>query len=84
MEPEAGSHSGRADVFYKNDIMPCEPQITADATLIRIFGEDVREQGGILYANKEIWEETNKELAFNGNTESFRKYNNENLIVCLG
>lgn len=51
-----------------------EPKKAVDEELIRLFGEDVREQGGILYADEKIWYETNKELAFNGNSEPFRKW----------
>lgn len=82
LEPGARRHSGPADVFFKSGIMPSEPEKSKDAALIRLFGEDVREQGGILYADENIWYETNKELAFNGNSEPFRKYYSEGLIVC--
>lgn len=80
--PEPGCLSGPAEVFFKRGILPMEPEKSSDEVIIRLFGSDVREQGGIIYANRDIWTEANVELAQHGNTEPFRKYYQENTIVC--
>ena len=80
--PETGCLSGPSEVFFKRGVLPIEPEKSSNEAIVRFFVNDVREQGGIIYANLDIWTEANIELAQHGNSEPFRKYYAENRIVC--
>ena len=82
LTPEAGCLSGPSEVFFKRGVLPIEPEKSSDEYIISLFGSDVREQGGLIYANLDIWAEAYIELAQHGNPEPFRKYYTENKIVC--
>lgn len=57
------------EVFYKAGVMPEEPELTNKRLIFQHKFEV--EQGEILYKNLDVWEEVNKELAFNNNKLPF-------------
>lgn len=66
-------------IFYKYGMMPDEPLISdiANTSLFRsepfLYDKVAVEQGGIVYRNRAVWENINRELAFNNNTKSFEE-----------
>ena len=81
LEPNCKSLAPSYDIIYKSKQMPADPVSSDNDLYIKWFGSNVCEQGGIIYASRDVWEESNYELAFHDNPDTFIKYCQEYQIA---